>query len=227
MNDEYAKLTDAEKLQKQILELSWNPTEEEQKVMAERIARPRGIGAVNLYYLALVRLLAGDEKGYRETCDRIVREADSIDAPLSAEHLSRALSVRSAATIDTATATRLAEKAVAADPKVVWYVYALVAAQYRAGRHDEAIRTLEQSLDVDSAWLGRCQTYAVLAMACQKLDRHDEAREWMAKAKAALVELEQTIGQEKFGLANSNHMGDWLAIQILLPEAEALLATGQ
>src|SRR5262249_24432643 len=76
---------------------------------------------------------------------------------------------------------------------------------------------------VDPAWLGRGQNYVFLAMACQKLDRHDEARAWLAKVKPVLVELEQTIGKTKYGFAVSNYRGDWFALQVLLPEAEKVV----
>src|SRR5262249_48888591 len=148
--------------------------------------------------LALMRLLADDEKGYHEVCDRIVRDADSVVDPLSASFVSRALSVSDAETIHRAATIRLAERPVAAAPKGAWNWYGLGAAQYRAGQHDEAIRSLKESLNVDPAWLGRGQNYVILAMACQKLGRHEEARAWLAKVKPALDELEQTIGKRKY-----------------------------
>jgi tetratricopeptide (TPR) repeat protein len=227
MTVDYDQLTDEEKLREQILELGWKPTEDELAVMAERISRESSLSNSPriMYYLALVRLLAGDDQGYQELCDRIVRDANRRDTPLAAGALSRTLSIGSATTTDTAAAIRLAENAAAAEPKVSWHGYSLGVAQYRAGQFEEAIRSLEKSLSVDPAWLGRCQTFSVLAMACQKLDRHKEARDWLAKAKPALVELEQTVGKQKYGFANSNYIGDWLASQILLAEAGTLEAT--
>src|SRR5262249_47444634 len=151
------------------------------------------------------------------------READRVVEPLHASAFSRALSVSAPETIDRAAAIRLAQRAVAADPKVAWYWYTLGAAQYRAGQHDKAIRSLKESLKVDPAWLGRGQNYVFLAMACQKLGWHGEARAWLAKVKPALDELEQTIGKRQYGFADSNYRGDWFELQILLPEAEKLI----
>src|SRR5262249_16640926 len=156
-----------------------------------------------------------DEKGYQEVCDRIIRDADSVVDPLSACFFSRALSASASETIDRAAAIRLAKRAVAADRKVAWYWFELGAAQYPAGKHDEAIRSLKESLNVNPAWLGRGKNYVILAMACHKLDQHDEARAWLAKVKPALVVLEQTIGKQKYGFADSNYRGDWFELQIL------------
>src|SRR5262249_37352979 len=150
-------------------------TEDEQKFLLKRTSMSN-LSQYTLSLLALVRLLAGDEKGYQEACARIVRDADRFVEPLWANALSRSLSASAAETIDRAVALRLAERSVAADPKVAWYWYGLGAAQYRAGKHDEAIRSLKESLNVNPTWLGRGQNYVFLAMACQKLGRHDEAR---------------------------------------------------
>ncbi|MBI3866468.1 MAG: serine/threonine protein kinase [Planctomycetia bacterium] len=222
--DEYDRLTDEEKIRQLNLAQGFKLMEYEQKLMAENRS---GAGSMILYHLATVRRLAGDEKGYQEVCDRIARDADRIEGPLAADHLSRALSVSPAETIDRAAAVRVAARAVAAQPKVAWYLFALGVAQFRAGQLDEAIRTIEESLEVNPAWLGRGQNYVILAMACQKLARHDEAREWLARARASLVELEETIGTAKYGFAESHYINDWLALLILIPEAEKLLSGEQ
>src|SRR5262249_24983946 len=123
LGDKFAKLSDEEKLRQHSQFLGYKLTENELKLRLERTSP--GLRQYALYHLALVRLLAGDEKGYQEACDRIDREADSVVDPLFAQVLSRALSVSDAETIDRSAAIRLAERSVAADPKVAWYWYAL------------------------------------------------------------------------------------------------------
>src|SRR5205823_3808746 len=51
-------------------------------------------------------------------------------------------------------------------------------AQYRAGRFDDAIRTLTGTADLTN-W---AKAWVVLAMAHQRLGKTDEARQWLAKA---------------------------------------------
>ena len=49
----------------------------------------------------------------------------------------------------------------------------------------------------------------------------------LAKTKAALDEMNLTIARNRFGYADSEYLRNWLAIQVLLPEAEQLLAAGE
>jgi serine/threonine protein kinase/Flp pilus assembly protein TadD len=184
-------------------------------------------GAFGLCTLAHIRLLAGDDVGYRELCAGIARNADPIDDPLVASALSRSCSLSPAAEIDRAVPLRLAQQAAAASPTTAWYVFALGAAHYRAGNYEEAIVWLNDSLKVQPNWLGRGQNYVLLAMACERLGRHEAARDWLAKSKPALDELEQAFSREKYGLAATNYLSDWLAILVLLPEAEKLLAASE
>src|SRR5262249_676197 len=122
--DEFARLTDEEKLrQTSQLIRSRLITEYDQKQFSE--GRPSGFGKYTLYHLTLGRLLAGDEQGSQEACERIARDADNVDEALFAGAFSRALSASAAETIDRAVTIRLAERAVAADPKVACYWYAL------------------------------------------------------------------------------------------------------
>ena len=176
------------------------------------------------YSLAALRLLAGDEAGYSRLCNSVVRSADRIDDPHLAHAISRTCSLSDVAGIDRAIALRLAQQSVSAHPETAWYLYGLGAAHYRAGQYEQAIDRLEESLLAQPLWLGRSQNYVILAMACQRLRRHEEARDWLAKSKTSFEELEQAVGSERYGFAGSPYLSDWLAIQVLLPEAEKLLA---
>src|SRR5262249_1841906 len=67
---EFGKLSDEEQLRKLNQWRGGNLTQDEQKLLFEKIRQ--GPTPVNyaLYLLAVVRLLAGDEKGYQEACAR-------------------------------------------------------------------------------------------------------------------------------------------------------------
>jgi len=182
------------------------------------------------FMVAPLRLLAGDDAGYRDLCTNFISKQAQIDDPITASALTRACTLTPSAVSDWSVPVRLAKFAVAKETRKEWQPwlrYALGVAQYRAGQHLEAIQTLEKSLDVDPAWLGRSQNYVVLAMACQQLGRTDEARDWLAKSRSALDEMNQTIANYRFGYAQSSHLSSWLRMQILLPEAEKLIAAGE
>lgn len=177
-----------------------------------------------IHSLAACYMLADDEAGFFKLCDSALRRADHIDVPSAASSISRACSLSDVAGVDRTAAIRLAQQAVSANPKSAWYLYGLGAAHYRNAQYEQSIARLEESLQSQPNWLGRGQNYLILAMACHQLRRPQEARDWLAKAKPALDELEQTTGSGTYGFASSPYMSDWLAIQVLLPQAEKLLA---
>ena len=174
--------------------------------------------------LADLHLLAGNEEDYRELRAKIVADANTFDDdPNAANVLSRACSLRPGAGTELAISPQLAERALASEPKNPWFLYGVGAAHHRAGNHAEAIARLEESLRAHPSWGGRGQNYVMLAMACQQLGQHKEARQWLVKARGSLDEIEQTYGKGKYGFGDSNYLNDWLAIQVLLPEADALI----
>ena len=86
--------------------------------------------------------------------------------------------------------------------------------------------------DVDLAYAGPStlvagQDHATLALACHSLGRDQEARQWLQQAKSWLKETNRTAAGWKFGFAATDYFGDWLCAQVLLHEAERLLADGQ
>jgi hypothetical protein len=86
---------------------------------------------------------------------------------------------------------------------------ALGAALYRAGRVDEAITRLDESVKV-SGGAGAPQDWVFLAMAHHKKGKADDARRWLEKVRGFV--------NEKREFSN-----DLVETRILLRETEALL----
>jgi eukaryotic-like serine/threonine-protein kinase len=169
--------------------------------------------------LAALYLLTGNEAAYRDLCAEMIGEQGS-GSPVIAQVTARACSLLPGAVSDLDEVVRIGASAVASDP-AAWHHHALGAAQYRAGQHAAAIQSVEKSLEIHPAWMGRAQNHLYLAMACHALNRDDEARDWLAKAEDSKQRLEWKRG---FGIAHSEYMSDYLSVQVLLPEAKALLA---
>jgi hypothetical protein len=72
-----------------------------------------------------------------------------------------------------------------------------------------------QSLDA-TALVHEAYLRLALAMACQRLGRQDEARDWLAKGQTGLEETNGAIAKLTFGYAASGYLTDWLGGQILL-----------
>jgi tetratricopeptide (TPR) repeat protein len=179
------------------------------------------------HHLAALRMLAVDESGLPDLWEIVVSEHDEVNDPVTAQMFSRACTLMTGAVTDWSIPVRLAEPAVAKEPRVAWHLFALGAAQYRAGQTEAAIETLRKSLEVHPTWVGRGQNYVVLALACQHLGRHDEAADWLAQAKTWLDETNRLFAKNQFGYAASDYMSDWLGALVLLREAEKLLAESQ
>jgi Flp pilus assembly protein TadD len=173
--------------------------------------------------LAALRLLAGDEAGHRELCVAMNREWEKTPDEFIGSMVARAMTLASGETIDWSAVVRLAELAVNKSPKTAWYVSALGAAHYRAGNDAEAVRRLEESLQVHPAWVGRGQNYVFLALATHRQGKADEAREWLKKTEAWLAETERAKARNRFGYAASAYLNDWLSVRVLVREARAAL----
>ncbi len=183
---------------------------------------PRVEQAAMRLELAALLLLAGDEAGYRQLCATILNEPLIESSPITSNCLARTCVLRPDAVDDWSIPCKLASDAVRKQ-STAWHLFGLGAVQFRAGQYEEAIQTLKKSLDVHTAWIGRGQNYVVLAMACQKLGRADEARDWLAKAQASLKDMDSAIARNRFGYAGGDYLNDWLSLNVLVPEAQALL----
>ena len=53
--------------------------------------------------------------------------------------------------------------------------------------------------------------------------QQQEARDWLSKAQASLKDMDAAIARNRFGYAGSDYLGDWLTLNVFLPEAEAPL----
>jgi len=115
-------------------------------------------------------------------------------------------------------ATRWAEQAVASD-RVGWYLHTLGLAYYRAGQFAEAIQRLEESNAGDGDEAGKMQNRLVLAMAHHRLGDAAQSRALLDEVGRWWkgVEVTKTDG------AVAVPVTDWLSLQLLRREAEAVI----
>src|SRR5205085_280855 len=105
--------------------------------------------------VAAVRLLAGDADGYRQACARVLELFGKTKEPRTAYLTARACVLGPNGVADRAEPVRLAEQAVAADPRVAWSLHTLGLAHYRAGQFERARLRSEDSLDRARDWTGK------------------------------------------------------------------------
>jgi WD40 repeat protein len=176
------------------------------------------------YHAAALYLAAGDVQGYRNICRRMLERF--ADQPVLAERTAKACLLLPGALSppDQDRVQKLAQKAVTGTEKHGYYRYFVLAkglADYRAGRHADAVN-----------WLGRfspkadgvhwdATALAVLAMAHHRLGKVEEARLALARAEAILKQKmpDPAVGRP-YGAGDWH---DWLHAQILCREAERQL----
>jgi WD40 repeat protein/tetratricopeptide (TPR) repeat protein/tRNA A-37 threonylcarbamoyl transferase component Bud32 len=169
---------------------------------------------------ACLRLIVGDQAGYRTFVQEMRRSAGLTNSPLVAYVLARSCIQAADPGVEPEQVIRWAEDAVK-DDRLPWYLHALGAAHYRAGHLDQAIKWLEESSAGYSRYRddSQLQNRLMLAMAHQGLGHAQQARALLEQVKRSWQQIEaaRTDG------AVSTPSTDWLPLQLLRSEAEALI----
>jgi hypothetical protein len=147
-----------------------------------------------------------------------------LELPIVLSCASRVCTMTPDAVADFSRPLEWASHAVEKQPRIAWHLFGLGIAQHRVGRHDEAIRSLKRSLAVNETWVGRGQNFAGLALAHHALGHDQEARQWLKQTRAWLKGIDRSAAGWPFGYAASDFLSDWLCGQVLLQEAEKLIA---
>ena len=164
------------------------------------------------YLHALLLLALGDQAGLRRACsDSLSRYGNTTD-PFDANNIAWSCLLGPDAVADREAPVRLAERAVSGAPETMKprFLYTLGAALCRAGRFEEAIRRLEESIQKRGGE-SQPEDWAFLAMAHHQLGHCTEARRWLDR-------LQSYRANEDFDAS-----WDELEIRILRSEAEALV----
>jgi tetratricopeptide (TPR) repeat protein len=132
--------------------------------------------------LALAHLALGDDAGYRSSCaDMLARFRGSPD-PHVCNQIAWACSLGPGAP-ETPVLISLAQRAAAESPPRPGRLNTLGAALYRAGRFEEAIRSLTEAVALRGKHFAP-EDWLFLAMAERRFGRFAKAREWLAKYRA-------------------------------------------
>ncbi len=137
---------------------------------------------------ALVCLKAGDPVGYRRICTRLLQEAGPQSHPGLANAVAWICAVGPDAVSDWSRPIALAELALKqatpqARPDVLNTLGAIL---YRAGRYQEAVARLRESIQAKGG-KGLPQDWVFLALAQHRLGETTEARQLLDKVKQAKV----------------------------------------
>jgi serine/threonine-protein kinase len=172
---------------------------------------------------ACLFLLSGDREGYRRTCAQLLEAQGKVEG-LRGYLVARACTLAPPAADDVARAEQAAA-AELADNRRYWALTAQAGLSYRAGRFRAAAESARQCLNENPTWDGNVLNWLWLALACQRLDQPDEARQWLDKAVRWLDRYPDGMPSGTEG-AIPLHLHDWLEAQVLRREAEAQIGQG-
>jgi WD40 repeat protein/tetratricopeptide (TPR) repeat protein/tRNA A-37 threonylcarbamoyl transferase component Bud32 len=171
---------------------------------------------------ACLRLIVGDDEGYRAFVQDMRRRQGQTKDPLVAYVLARCCVQSPDPIVEPEQVLRWAEAAVEHD-RLPWYLHVLGAAHYRAGHLDQAIRHLEEAeagyAKSTVGEVGQIQDRLVLAMAHERSGHVAQARALLADARRTWGRIEATKTDGAVVLPST----DWLPLQLLRCEAEVLI----
>jgi tetratricopeptide (TPR) repeat protein len=173
---------------------------------------------------ASLRLLNADAAGYKQLCGRLVEQFGDTTESVIGLNLSRVCTLAPGALADP---ERPIAWARLWTHNHAWSIHALGAAQYRAGRFDEAVRCFRESQRLKPGWVGQCMNDPFLALAHARLGQIDEARSWMDRTDRWLGDADHELAGERPGFPQSIYPADWLIVQVVRREAMRILAGAQ
>jgi tetratricopeptide (TPR) repeat protein len=189
-----------------------------------RAARLAPDQAAVWYRHGLSQLAAGDFKGYRETCTRLLAHfADARDAGACC-CVAWVGALAPDAGLDPVWLRRFAERAATSDPTNSDYLLVLGVALYRAREYGTAVERLNQAV-ANQGQGGRVESWLFLALAHQRLGHDEEARRWLDKAVAWIDQRQLGRPEDATGRA-SLPWQDRLQLILLCQEAKAAVRGG-
>ena len=189
------------------------------------------------YSNALLHLVSGDEAGWRRACGRMLEQfqerIDGMIGPEQAEEkddvvvprflLVRACVLAPAAVPEYDRLLGLADMSAASEGPGYWVpLYIRGAACYRAGRLEEAVRLLSESLSRTEEG-ARALNFPYLAMSLHRLGRADAARQELRNARETLDRWAQAVFDRPNRFVPVSSWFDWLECQVLYREAHRLI----
>ncbi len=187
---------------------------------------------------ALLHLVSGDEAGYRQVCGRMLERfrgridgligpeqvEDKDDVAVTRFLLVRACVLAPAAVPEYDRLLRLADMSAASEGTEYWVpLYVRGAVCYRAGRFEEAVRLLRDSLSRTREG-ARTLNFPYLAMSLHRLDKADEARQELRNAREVLDQWAQAVfDRPNWFVPVPYWWYDWLECQVLYREAHRLI----
>jgi len=166
-------------------------------------------------------LAVGDHDGYRRACADMKQRFAQLEDPHGTNTLVYTCVLAPAAVADLDALVRLAEQANAKRPRDWYYLQTLGAILYRAGRCEDALRTLNEACAAHGKG-GNAYNWFVMAMAHHGLGHAGQARDWLSRAVEWHEQANRNAVQDPL-TALPLSWTDRLTLELFRREAEELI----
>jgi len=157
---------------------------------AQMLIKLSGYDSIVARGCAVAALLAGDERTYRQVCERMLAESRTTENPITAEQTAKVCLLAPGAPADLRPALHLAELAVKSQTNNLWFRLVQGMGEFRADHPEAAIPWLEPVRAGDEVNAASLAGY-VIGMAHHRLKDLEKARMALAAANAKLDGLLQ------------------------------------
>jgi tetratricopeptide (TPR) repeat protein len=183
----------------------------------------------------LTLAIPGNKAGVRRACENLLKRFGSTTDPAQANNVAWSCVLAPDAVADFKAPVRLAEAALAGQAETGRarsdVLKTLGAALYRAGQFEEAIRRLDESIQIRGDG-GDPRAFAFLALAHYRLGHRDEAERWLDKLVASRPKQGFDFSKEDMEIrilhreAESLVLGSRPAAPPIIPSAPTKKASG-
>jgi tetratricopeptide (TPR) repeat protein len=169
-------------------------------------------------------LAVGDSETYRRLCVDLLERINNKSSARSV-YLAARIGAMGRDATDPLLTLELAVKGDQREPRRPYTLHTLALAQYRAGRWDEALRSVDASIAAMPTWSGHICNWLLLAIIHERIGHHDEARQWADKAAHWRQQAYGDIPAGAFP-APDMHVHDRWGCLLLQREVDDLLEAG-
>jgi tetratricopeptide (TPR) repeat protein len=173
------------------------------------------------YQAAALHLHTGDRAGYRRICRNMLEQFGNTENLWLAEHVAMTCLLVPDAVAERGRVLKLADRLVTKTTNERWFLLCKALAEYRAGRHAQAVQWLERFVpNPGSLWPYEVSGFAVLALAKHHQGGHQDALAALDQAEGMVAaSVPDTVGGRLF----NDDWQDWLHALTLLDEAEKVI----
>ncbi len=181
--------------------------------------------AIDGLKLCTLLVQVGDMDRYQALCRDMLARWSSTNINYNAERVTKTCLLHPDSKVAPEALDRLAQRAVAGDPKqnaYEWYLFAKSLHELRSGKYGDALTSSRETRQRAATTAASKEMVTSLALIIASMALHRSEKP--AEARSVLAEAKSLLDKNAAGLENTSNWHDWLSAHILYREADDLIA---